>query len=116
MVDRIRDLCEKNGTNFKKLEQALGFANGSIAKSKEEKIQAVRVHAMAQYFGVSMEYILTGKEMQHDHGISRDEYEIIRKYREISEESKRGVLALIDSAYQCREEKKDGQALRLSAG
>lgn len=59
MVDRIRDLCRRHNMSLKALEKELGFANGSIAKS-DEKIQSVRVKAIADYFGVSMEYILTG--------------------------------------------------------
>lgn len=61
MVERIRDLCRKKGTNFSRLEQDLGFANGSLAKS-DGKIQSQRLKAIADYFNVSMEYLLTGKE------------------------------------------------------
>jgi len=60
MVDRIRMLCKKHGMSLASLEKELGFANGSLAKS-DEKIQSVRIKAIADYFGVSIEYLLTGK-------------------------------------------------------
>lgn len=63
MVDRIRELCVKNQTSFKNLEKQLGFANGSIAKLSTvgDKIQAGRLKAIADYFNVSMEYLLSGE-------------------------------------------------------
>ena len=60
MLERIRRLCQKKGISIAKLERDLGFANGSIAKS-DEKIQSYRLHSIAEYFHVSMEYILYGK-------------------------------------------------------
>lgn len=60
MLDRIRNLCLRKKISIAKLERDLGFANGSIAKS-DEKIQANRLNAIAEYFGVSMEYLLYGR-------------------------------------------------------
>ena len=61
MIERIRELCAKNGTNLANLEKALGFANGSLAKS-DGKMQSARLKAVADYFGVTMEYILQGEK------------------------------------------------------
>ena len=63
MVDRIRELCKRHNMSLKALEKELGFANGSIAKT-DEKTQSGRIKAIADYFGVSMEYILTGETGQ----------------------------------------------------
>lgn len=63
MVERIKELCKSHKTNFSKLEQELGFANGSLVKS-DGKIQSQRLKAIADYFHVSMEYLLTGKELE----------------------------------------------------
>lgn len=54
IVDRIRELCEKRGTNFSAVEKALGLANASLKKTNE-KTQASRLKAIADYFGVSVE-------------------------------------------------------------
>lgn len=61
MLERIRQLCAEHGTNLSQLEKALGFANGSLAKS-DEKIQSVRLKAIADYFGVTVDWLLTGEE------------------------------------------------------
>ena len=61
MIERIKKLCIEHKTNFSKLEHELGFANGSLAKS-DGKIQSQRLKAIADYFGVTMEYLLTGKD------------------------------------------------------
>jgi len=63
MVNRIRKLCKMHGLTLASLEKELGFANGSIVKT-DEKTQSGRIKAIADYFGVSMEYILTGESGQ----------------------------------------------------
>lgn len=61
MVNRIRELCKRKGMTLASLEKELGYANGSIAKS-DGKTQSARIKAIADFFGVSMEYIMTGTE------------------------------------------------------
>ena len=60
----IRDLCKKKGTTIAQLEKDLGFGNGTIASSKSNYIRSDRLKAIADYFDVSMEYLLTGKELE----------------------------------------------------
>lgn len=59
-LDIIKSLCTKNGTSIKKLERELGFSNGSLAKSAT--IKAERIQKIADYFGVSVEYLMAGEE------------------------------------------------------
>lgn len=63
MIERIRNLCTIRGINFAKLERELGFANGSIAKTNKGT-QAWRLKAIADYFDVSVEFLLTGKDTE----------------------------------------------------
>ena len=65
MLSRIKRLCQQRGISIAKLERDLNFANGSIAKS-DEKIQANRLYAIAEYFQISMEYLLHGKQAYPD--------------------------------------------------
>ena len=60
MIKRLKALCNQHNTTFAAVERALNFANGSLIKSKENKISASRVYSLAEYFHVSMEYILKG--------------------------------------------------------
>lgn len=79
MLERLKSLCKSRNINFSRLEKELNFANGSLAKSKEDKISAARVLALARYFNVSMEYILCGAV---PNSFSAEENTIIRAYRE----------------------------------
>lgn len=64
MVDRIRALCAAHGTNLFQLEKTLGFANGSLAKS-DEKIQSWRLKAIADYFHVTVDYLISGETPEY---------------------------------------------------
>ena len=57
-LDIIQKLCKENGVTIAKLERDLGFSNGSLKKSKS--IKNDRLREIAQYFHVSMEYLVTG--------------------------------------------------------
>lgn len=60
--DRIKELCDKNGIAVTALETQLGFGRGSIGKMRTAKsVSADRVKKIAEYFGVSAEYLLTGE-------------------------------------------------------
>ena len=57
----IRELCRKNNITIQRLEQVLGFSNASIAKATSN-MKAEKLKAIADYFGVTMEYLMTGKD------------------------------------------------------
>lgn len=101
MLGRLKKLCERGGTNFSQLEKTLGFANGSLAKSKENKIAAIRLKSIADYFHVSMEYLLTGNEypiIDSAAGmpLSYEEMDIIKAYRKLSDAEKNIVAKSLD--------------------
>lgn len=116
ITDRIRELCKNNGISVTKLEEILHFGNGSLTKSTTKAIGSDRVLAIADYFNVSAEYLLTGHtpEKSYNRDITDFEYEIVRKFRVISDESKRILLDSLNSAYNIAMEKKDENTLSLS--
>ena len=59
-IDVIRALCAKNNTSIKALEKELGFSNGSLAKAST--IKDDRLQKIAEYFNVSVDYLMTGEE------------------------------------------------------
>lgn len=63
MIDRIRDLCRQNNTNFSAIEKQLGFANGSLSKT-DEKTQNGRIKALADFFNVTTDYLISGSLKQ----------------------------------------------------
>lgn len=58
----IKELCKKSGIAQTALETELGFGRGSIGKLRNGSTTAERLQKIADYFGVSVEYLTTGKE------------------------------------------------------
>lgn len=60
LLNRIRDLCQKNNTSIYKIERELCFSNGSISRWGTIDPSATKVLKVAQHFGVSVDFLLTG--------------------------------------------------------
>lgn len=61
MYDRIKALCKQKGVTITGTEKELGFARGSLCKVDTNKPSMDRVNKLADYFGVSVEYLMTGE-------------------------------------------------------
>lgn len=85
--ERIKGLCKDRGVSVQRLEIELGEKPTSIAKissnSKGEKL-----YKIAQYFGVSVEYLITGDAPAAPFVLSDEEKAIIMAYRKKSEDAK----------------------------
>lgn len=62
LFERIEELRNSKGISQGKLEKELGFSNGSISKWKNSTPNPERLKKLADYFGVSVEYLMTGEE------------------------------------------------------
>lgn len=63
---RIIELCEKRKVTLKAVETACGLSNGSIGKLRNGgKMSAERLHLIAEYFNVTVEYLLTGEKPEY---------------------------------------------------
>lgn len=83
-LDIIRALCTKNGISIKTLEKELGFSNGSLAKSAT--IKGERLQKISEYFNVSVDYLMTGKEPEKQASLElnkRDHRDIKKSVDEI---------------------------------
>ena len=58
LFEKIKMLCEKRKISIYRLEKDLGFSESSICKWKTSKPSAEKIKAVADYFGVSIEYFL----------------------------------------------------------
>ena len=113
MITRIKELCKQHHTNFSRLEHDLGFANGSLAKS-DGKIQAERLQKIADYFDVSMEFLLTGKDPEafwdgpsDAPALTVEELKILELYRSLPADKQAEVLRYGKFLYtEAREERK----------
>ncbi len=104
VLERIKTLCKEKGISITTLEQILEYSNGSLSKAKD--IPSSRIRNIAEFFNVSTDYLLTGKEKeiplsaQADLWISiRNDKELLNaleKYMKLSDRKKKHVLDTID--------------------
>lgn len=94
-LENIKKICrEKKNISVTTLEQELGYSNGSLAKAKD--IPSSRICEIANYLGVSMEYIMTGEKPEIP-GFEPEHLELIELYSKLKTEQKSAVLNLLRS-------------------
>ena len=62
VFERIENLRKSRNLSQGKLEKELGFSNGSISKWRNSTPTYERLQKVADYFGVTIEYLMTGEE------------------------------------------------------
>mgnify|MGYP000112715326 CR=1 FL=1 len=62
VFERIEALRKERKISQGNLEKELGFSNGSISKWKKSTPTPDRLQKLATYFGVSIEYLMTGEK------------------------------------------------------
>lgn len=95
--ERIENLRKSKGISQGKLEKELGFSNGSISKWKNSMPTSERLQKVADYFGVTTSYLLTGMEEQQRSEINltaRDEKDIEKILKQTEEQliSQEGLM------------------------
>lgn len=66
MKERIKNLCDSKGISMNKLEEILGFGKGYISKLGTTTPNTTKIKLIADYFGVSVDYIITGEDSNPD--------------------------------------------------
>lgn len=66
MVKNIKALCRKEDITFAELERAVGLGNGTVARWDEKSPSIVRVKAVADYFGVTVDELLSNDGTEPD--------------------------------------------------
>lgn len=70
VLEKIENLCKENEISFAKLEKDLGYSNGSLKKATSIKID--RLVELANYFNVSVDYLLGIKKEVTEESIQKD--------------------------------------------
>ena len=84
MITRIQDLMKKHNVNATTLTTKTGLAKSAISdwKSERSKPSTDAVLKIAEFFGVSTDYILLGKES--DNNLNDIELELLELFRQLS--------------------------------
>ena len=65
-VERVKTICKERKIPISKVERDLGYANGYIGQLKKGVCPADRLQDIAEYLGVSSEYLLNGDEKEEN--------------------------------------------------
>ena len=93
VFDRIVQLRKTQNLSQGKLEKELGFSNGSISKWRNSTPTYERLQKVADYFGVSVEYLMTGEAPEEKKDVTltrRDERDIKKDLDNIMEKLSTG--------------------------
>ena len=105
ILERIKSLCRTNkNISITTLEQELGYSNGSLSKAKD--IPSSRIIEISDFFDISTDYILTGKERnEYTHELAgllikirkdKDLSDALIKYFSFSDEQKKHIIDTIN--------------------
>lgn len=62
--ERLTALMKQEKISQAALEEKLGFSNGSISKWKKSTPTPERLKKLADYFGVTVDYLMTGEDKE----------------------------------------------------
>lgn len=63
--EKIKALCKKKGVSLSRVERDCGFARGYLSKLESSTPNAKKLQVLADYFGVSLDYLLSKTEQEH---------------------------------------------------
>lgn len=108
-VERVKSICKERKIPISRLEKDLDFGNAYISGLKKGSLPNDRLLKIADYFGVSVDYLMTGKEpeIEDKYGaeithlfskIRNDEplRNALLKYFDLSDKQKNHVLETIN--------------------
>lgn len=108
MKERVKELCKIKGISMNLAEIEIGLAKGYISKLDKINPNTKTLQKIADYFGVSLEYLTTGKESEFDkygaeethlYSQIRNDAELFKalsKYFKLSDAKKKHVVELIN--------------------
>ena len=89
---RFSDIVEKSGITNAKLTELAQISKNNIGNYKNGQIpNATTLYKLSQILGISMEYLLAGKESTD---LTPEEQELINCYRAANDQGKRTLLTL----------------------
>ena len=87
---RFSCLMEKSGISYTKLTELAEISKNNVGNYKNGQIpNATILYRLSQIFGVSMEYLLAGKEAAD---LTPEEQELVDCYRQSNDQGKRAIL------------------------
>ncbi|KXF74413.1 helix-turn-helix domain-containing protein [Enterococcus faecalis] len=122
LFDRVKELCKKRGISISELEDNVGFGKNTIYKWKNQSPKAETLQKVADYFDVSVDYLLGRTEKKNYYDLTdKDERSIQKQLQSLIDDlSNGGALAFSKEDGEMSEETKEAlissleNALRIS--
>ena len=99
-VEKVKELCKERKISICKLERDLQFGNGYIGQLKKGSFPDDRLCKIADYFGVSVDYLM-GKENAPADGedvlqdLKDDERALLHSYRTMTDQQRKMMSVFI---------------------
>ena len=77
LKELIKELCKKKKVTLSSVEDELGFARGYLSKLDKSTPNTFKIKQIANYFGVTVDYLMTGKEPEPNVKVVDDENNIV---------------------------------------
>lgn len=94
IVERIKSLCITENITIKELERIIQISNGSIRHWNEKTPSVERVLLVADYFKVSLDWLVTGKESGN---LTPEEQILVETYRHADDRGKKNIMATVEN-------------------
>ena len=85
IYDRIKILCKEKKLSVNKLEEKLGFSKGSLCKIDANNPSVEKMQKLADFFGVTVEYLSTGVESTEQEKNTIKDKDLIVLYRKLEQ-------------------------------
>ena len=105
-VERVKTICKERKIPISKLESDCGFSNGYIGQLRKGVFPDDRILKIAEYLNVSVDYIMTGKDMEFTIEMADIDSQLILmekrikeyavKLSKLSEKDKTQIMNMID--------------------
>lgn len=113
-VERVKSICKNRKIPISKLEKDLGFSNGYIGQLRKGVFPDDRLGRIADYLGVTVDYLMNGEETDNKALNEKDERDIKQAIEDfknrlstagvmydgepLDEESQAAILAAVELA------------------
>ena len=99
--ERLESLRKEAEISQGKLEKELGFSNGLISKWKNSVPSHDKLKKLADYFGVSIDYLMTGEEKKKAERpkelYTKEDLELLALIKKLNEKQRNLIVETIKS-------------------
>lgn len=104
MYKIFEELCRKNGISAYRVSKDTGITTATLTSWKQGKYEpkADKLNKIADYFGVSVEYLTTGheKEQKESPALTAEEKEFLNLFETASQEAREFVISTLKRSIQ----------------